>query len=157
WWNHFTMHGSQRRWAPRVSQRDHETRAAAIRALILYPLNALVEDQLARLRMALDGPQARAWLQANRGGNRVYFGRYPGRTPVSGDDIGRLRQDLRSIHQDAQAVAGSAAERFFPSMDGAEMWSRQDMHDTPPDILITNYSMLNIMLMRSIEATIFEQ
>ena len=44
WWNHFTMQGSQRRWAPRVSQRSHETRMPAIRALILYPLNALVED-----------------------------------------------------------------------------------------------------------------
>ena len=37
------------------------------------------------------------------------------------------------------------------------MWSRQDMQDAPPDILITNYSMLNIMLMRAIEATIFDQ
>jgi DEAD/DEAH box helicase domain-containing protein len=157
WWNHYTMQGTQRRWAPRISQRAHESRPAAIRALILYPLNALVEDQLARLRTALDGPQARAWLQANRNWNRIYFGRYTGRTPVSGDDVSRLRNELRSIHQDAQAVAGSAAERFFPSMDGAEMWSRQDMQDAPPDILITNYSMLNIMLMRSIEATIFSQ
>ena len=37
------------------------------------------------------------------------------------------------------------------------MWSRWDMQDSPPDILITNYSMLNIMLMRSIETNIFEQ
>ena len=37
------------------------------------------------------------------------------------------------------------------------MWSRWDMQDHPPDILITNYSMLNIMLMRSIEANIFKQ
>jgi len=155
--NYFTMQRTQRRWAPRVSQRAHETRPAAIRALILYPLNALVEDQLARLRTALDGPQARAWLQANRNGNLIYFGRYTGRTPVSGTDVGRLREELRSISQDAQAVAGSAAERFFQSMDGAEMWSRQDMQDAPPDILITNYSMLNIMLMRAIEATIFDQ
>ena len=36
------------------------------------------------------------------------------------------------------------------------MWSRWDMQDTPPDILITNYSMLNIMLMRSIESCIFD-
>ncbi len=157
WWNHFTMQGTQRRWDPRAAQRAHETRPAAVRALILYPLNALVEDQLARLRSALDGQQARAWLQVNRRGNVIYFGRYTGRTPVSGTDIGRLRDELRSIHKDALAVAGSAAERFFPSMDGAEMWSRQDMQDTPPDILITNYSMLNIMLMRTIEATIFDQ
>src|SRR5262249_247938 len=37
------------------------------------------------------------------------------------------------------------------------MWSRWDMQDDPPDILITNYSMLNIMLMRSLEGTIFDQ
>jgi ATP-dependent helicase YprA (DUF1998 family) len=60
WWNHFTMPGTRRLWAPRVSQRAHETRPAAVRALILYPLNALVEDQLARLRSALDGQRARA-------------------------------------------------------------------------------------------------
>ena len=37
------------------------------------------------------------------------------------------------------------------------MWSRWDMQDDPPDVLITNYSMLNIMLMRGVEAPIFDQ
>jgi len=161
WWNHFTMQGTNRRWAPQVSQRAHETRPAAIRALILYPLNALVEDQLARLREALDSPAARSWLQGHRHGNMIYFGRYTGRTPVSGDrtssNTARLRDELRSVHLDAQAVAGSAAERYFQNMNGAEMWSRWDMQDAPPDILITNYSMLNIMLMRAIETPIFNQ
>ena len=60
-------------------------------------------------------------------------------------------------HRDAQLVAGTPAARFFSSMDGGEMWSRWDMQDHPPDVLITNYSMLNIMLMRGVEATIFEQ
>ena len=36
------------------------------------------------------------------------------------------------------------------------MWSRWDMQDHPPDILITNYSMLNIMLMRSMETPVFD-
>ncbi|MHC5828871.1 MAG: DEAD/DEAH box helicase family protein, partial [Nostoc sp.] len=36
------------------------------------------------------------------------------------------------------------------------MWSRWDMQEAPPDILITNYSMLNIMMMRSIEDDIFD-
>src|SRR5437867_6045261 len=35
------------------------------------------------------------------------------------------------------------------------MRSRWDMQAHPPDILITNYSMLNIMLMRNVEATVF--
>ena len=47
------------RWTGRDRQR-------AVRALILYPLNALVEDQMSRLRRSLDGPAARAWLAANR-------------------------------------------------------------------------------------------
>src|SRR5262249_23246564 len=45
----------------------------------------------------------------------------------------------------------------FQNPDGSEMWSRWDMQEAPPDILITNYSMLNVMLMRSIENGIFDQ
>ncbi len=161
WWDHYTFRGRRRLRAPRISQRAHENRPAAIRALILYPLNALVEDQLARLREALDGPGARTWLQVNRYGNMIYFGRYTGRTPVSGErtssNTSRLRNELSTLARDARAVADSEAERFFQGMDGAEMWSRWDMQDAPPDILITNYSMLNIMLMRAIEAPIFDQ
>ncbi len=37
------------------------------------------------------------------------------------------------------------------------MWSRWDMQDSPPDILVTNYSMLYIMLMRAVEGPIFER
>lgn len=37
------------------------------------------------------------------------------------------------------------------------MWSRWDMQEHPPDVLITNYQMLNVMLMRSIEAGIFDK
>lgn len=161
WWNHWSMQGSRRRWSPRLPQRAHETRTPAIRALILYPLNALVEDQLARLRDGLDGAGARAWLQARRAANRIYFGRYTGRTPVSGGRTaaatGRLRAELGDEHRDSQLVAGTAAARFFATMDGGEMWSRWDMQDHPPDVLITNYSMLNIMLMRGIDAPIFDQ
>jgi Lhr-like helicase len=124
-------------------------------------LNALVEDQLARLRDGLDGPGARSWLQTQRAGNRFYFGRYTGRTPISGGRtsaaVARLRSELTDAHNDARLVAGRPAARFFPDMDGGEAWSRWDMQDHPPDILITNYSMLNIMLMRGIETTIFDQ
>jgi ATP-dependent helicase YprA (DUF1998 family) len=164
WWSHYTMNGDRRSWEPRIPQRANEntsTRPAAIRGLLLYPLNALVEDQLIRLRESLDSGPARTWLDANRGGNRFYFGRYTGRTPVSGDrnagNTARLRSELREMERDAHLVVGDPeARRFFPAMDGAEMWSRWDMQDAPPDLLITNYSMLNIMLMRGIEAGIFD-
>ena len=161
WWDdrHRAMRGrTQQRLGQRVAHRAHETRPAAMRALLLYPLNALVEDQLVRLRLALDGVAARGWLDAHRHGNRIYFGRYTGRTPIPGNsDTARLRKELRDLAREAAAVAGSDAAVFFQTLNGAEMWSRWDMQEHPPDLLITNYSMLNIMLMRSLEANIFDQ
>ncbi|WP_292648829.1 hypothetical protein, partial [Mesorhizobium sp.] len=114
------------------------------------------------LRLGFDSDHAKNWLDSHRRGNRLYFGRYTGRTPVAGDPSSsgkeaELRRELASLERDALAVAGSPeAARFFQSMEGAEMWSRWDMQDSPPDILITNYSMLNIMLMRGVEAPIFD-
>ena len=73
---------------------------------------------------------------------------------------GRARKEsfdrnLSALPSTAAAVSHTPAARFFPRLDGGEMWSRWDMQDAPPDVLITNYSMLNIMLMRDIEAPIF--
>ena len=70
-WNGFEGH----------DQRSGETRPAAIRALLLYPMNALVEDQMARLRAAIDSQDARVLLTKELNGNRIFFGRYTGQTP----------------------------------------------------------------------------
>lgn len=163
WWSMPPPAGSANRvYHPRISQRVHEpgSRPAAIRALVLYPLNALAEDQMSRLRQALDSDRVRVWLSANRPGHRFWFGRYTGWTPIPGSPQrdnaeAELRTELRKLSSLATRVAGTDAQRFFPRFDGGEMWSRWDMQDAPPDILITNYSMLNIMLMRDIENQIF--
>jgi Lhr-like helicase len=159
----------------RVPQRGHETRSAALRALIVYPMNALVEDQLSRLRKALDSPKAREWFETERAGNKIYFGRYNSETPVAGHEryqsgypnqykILELADKLSRIDNNAQSAADFARENgksdapsFFPSLGGAEMRSRWDMQDAPPDILITNFSMLSVMLMREEDKRIFEQ
>lgn len=162
WWN--GPDGS------RVPQWQHTQRPHALRAIILYPLNALVEDQLRRLRIALDDKEVHSWLDNYHGGNRITFGRYTGLTPVSGkpdkpQNVDRLCTALSELEQQYQQVLDTLQAdpsmdkdvRFhFPRMDGGEMWSRWDMQETPPDILITNYSMLNIMMMRSIENNIFD-
>ena len=141
----------------------------AVRAMILYPLNALVEDQLRRLRSTLDSNNVHQWLDNYRCGNRILFGRYTGETPVPGERgnpnaMNRLRTRLQEMADTSEEIrqqldANPDRDReiryHFPNIDGGEMWSRWDMQDTPPDILITNYSMLNIMLMRSIESCIF--
>lgn len=164
WWSMSPPAGSGNRvYHPRIPQRVHEagSRPAAIRALVLYPLNALAEDQISRLRQALDSDRVRAWLDSNRRGHRFWFGRYTGWTPISGRPSrdgaeAELRTELRRLSTLATRVAGTDAQRFFPRFDGGEMWSRWDMQEAPPDILITNYSMLNIMLMRDIEDQIFQ-
>lgn len=146
------------------------SRPRALRSLILYPLNALAEDQMVRLRTALDSPDrlngegkgARSWFAKNRK-DRFYFGRYTGRTPVPGRPTSTKQRELASEERRLQRQATEVAEdlrlRFqFPSLDkeSGEQWHRWSMQDAPPDILITNYSMLNIMLMRTIESPIFE-
>lgn len=162
--NHPWWRRGERIIGTRVPQREGEHRPAAIRALILYPLNALVEDQLMRLRRACDSPAARQWLHDNRGNNRFYFSRYTGLTPVPGPEerqnLGKLRSQLDKLRQQAEKVADAEEMRyFFPStdVDTAEMWARWDMQEHPPDILITNYSMLNIMLTRNLEQPMFEK
>lgn len=193
-----TINESQLNWwndkNERVTHRKHdsETRSAAMRALILYPMNALVEDQLTRLREALDSDEVRNICKTELNNNRIYFGRYTGNTPISGSktDKSKLkiakknlqdfqessnnlfklenRQDIQSASdKDIQAIkkAVEDAKYMFPRMpiiDGdktrkelsSEMLLRWDMQETPPDIMITNFSMLSIMLMRQQEESI---
>src|SRR5262249_328319 len=64
------------------------TAAHAVRAMILYPLNALVEDQLRRLRKTLDNTDFHTWLDRRPNpGNRILFDRYTGQTPVPGREL----------------------------------------------------------------------
>ena len=168
--NHPWWRTQPRTVVKRVPQREGERRPAAVRALIMYPLNALVEDQLMRLRRACDSPEVRQWLNNNRSNNRFYFGRYTGLTPVPGQErnenntktnnIRRLQNKLEKLQRQAEKAGESDETRyFFPSTDPdtSEMWSRWDMQEHPPDILITNYSMLNIMLTRDLEQSIFDK
>lgn len=170
--------------SPFVEHRDGEAgdRPAAVRALIMYPMNALVEDQLARIRVALDSSAARNVLDETMGGNRIFFGRYTGQTPVTGfhrhprqpasDSFKVLDRKLRDLfdfsldaertqdHVSSMIEKGelSAEDRFlYPSVDGAELISRWDMQRTPPDVLISNITMLSAMLNREVDAPIFDK
>lgn len=153
-------------------------RPAAVRALVMFPMNALVEDQLVRLRKYLDSEEARTWFARHLRGNRFYFGRYTGRTPVAGpQDHGDFRKrNLRTYLQQADRQWRAAQDLLAdPQLAGeldpdtsfvlprvgpegsAEMRSRWDMQDAPPDLLITNFSMLSIMLGRDGERSMWDQ
>ena len=171
---------------------EAKDRPKAVRALVLYPMNALVEDQLARLRRTLDSQEAREVMDTRFGGNRIFFGRYTSATPVTGhlrhprraDDNKEKRRAARRTKQLVEALARQEADQdtarrfdvqevrraadgglsvpeptrfLFPSTDGGELLSRWDMQQTPPDVLVTNVSMLGTMLSREVEAPIFQQ
>ena len=155
------------------SREWDKDRSRAIRAMILYPLNALAEDQMIRLRKALNSRTsnytgALDWLDANRDGHRFYFGRYTGSTPLSGEKAkvaSKLREEKAILEKGWYAAKNAAINSDNPDLlyhvpcmeeDSAEMWDRFSMQDNAPDILITNYSMLNVMLMRETEAKMFE-
>ena len=55
-----------------VRQRPNPNRPPAIRAMLIYPMNALVEDQMSRLRKALDSDDARKVFEKEYN-NRIYF------------------------------------------------------------------------------------
>jgi Distinct helicase family with a unique C-terminal domain including a metal-binding cysteine cluster len=159
-------------------RNEHPDRPKAIRALILYPLNALVEDQMVRLRKALDSDDAQDVMARHFNGNRIFFGRYTGKSPVTGflrhprkakDKTWkarnqRARKELKTemqLYQSIQqrlATDGDPDLRYiFPTTDGAELISRWDMQATPPDILVTNQSILNAMLVREVDDPILTQ
>ena len=90
------------------------TNFTGCRALILYPMNALVSDQLARMRRVLGNVDVAALLREKRG-RPVRFGMYTSRTPFPGDitsdlNKGRCRDLLqnfyRPIFANPQAIVG---------------------------------------------------
>jgi DEAD/DEAH box helicase domain-containing protein len=175
---------SDRDASPFRLQREGEAegRPAAMRALILYPMNALVEDQLARIRRALDSADARRAMDRHFAGNRLFFGRYTSKTPVTDfhfhprpkrDEYKRRDRKLQELFRESRSMertqahalrvdaerdgAGEDVRYLFPSVDGGELTSRWDIQATPPDILITNISMLSAILSREVDAPILDK
>ncbi|MCB8936407.1 MAG: DEAD/DEAH box helicase [Candidatus Promineofilum sp.] len=98
-----------------------------VRALLLYPMNALANDQLQRLRGLLQGYPA------------ITYGRYTGET----------------LEERAQALdAFRAREKRDPPPN--ELLSRAAMRDAPPHILLTNYAMLEYLLLRPQDTELFD-
>lgn len=142
--------------------RRHETRPSALRAIILYPMNALVNDQMSRLRRVLSLNGSPDWQREHLNENLIHFGMYtsltpPTRTPTES----AKRQQFEEYMEQLEEEWGSLPQNLrdtgnWPAVGGAEMLCRWDMQGAPPDILVTNYSMLEYMLIRGIENPIFE-
>lgn len=156
WWD---IKRQNEQWRP---SRIVGTAQAAVRSIILYPTNALVEDQVARLRRAVRG------LRDQPQPVDLWFGRYTGATPGSGSipsggssargvaDVARDMRDIVRLNTRLAETGDTDLVSQFQDPFAGELVSRWDMIATPPDVLVTNYSMLNVMLMRDVEEPIFE-
>ncbi len=92
-----------------------------VRALFLYPLNALINSQRDRLT---------DWTHGF--GGRIRYCLYNGETPED--------------HKDAE-------QRLYPS----RILSRKLLRENPPPILVTNVTMLEYMLVRTIDTPILQK
>lgn len=161
-----------------------------VRSIIMYPMNALVSDQVSRLRRLIGDPQNEfiCIFRETCGGDvrRPQFGMYTGRTPYPGIEprssedhkLERTLKRMTSPQDDqekkyynklleegkipAKTDMGSFLVRLhsgqhIPNDDDAELITRYEIQQFCPDILITNYSMLEYMLLRPQEAKIWEQ
>ncbi|HFF9103824.1 Druantia anti-phage system protein DruE [Escherichia coli] len=186
------------------SERPKSASLPGCRAILLYPMNALVNDQLARIRRLFGDSEASKILRSGRCAP-VRFGAYTGRTPYPGRRSSRrdelfikplfdefynklannapVRAELNRIgrwpSKDLDAFYGQSAsqaktyvsgkktgkqfvlnnwgERLITQPEDRELMTRHEMQNRCPELLITNYSMLEYMLMRPIERNIFEQ
>lgn len=162
------------------------TKQSGCRALILYPMNALVSDQLARMRRILGNKDVAAVLEEKRG-RRVRFAMYTSRTPFPGEisselNKNRCRELVQNFYQaildnptllaelksrgkwpakDVKQFFGNDGERWSSRLktgkEDVELLMRHEIQAECPEILITNYSMLEYMMLRPIERNIFEQ
>ena len=135
-------------------------RKPGIRALIMYPLNALVQDQIDGLREILCSQEANQFYENVLNGNKIYFGQYSGSTIGKGElnarNYNSIKGELRQIESIWDALDTNKKSKV-PSLDKSEMITRWDIQHTAPDIFITNYSMLSIMLTRDREQEIIKQ
>ena len=175
--------------------RPASFKSNAVRTLIIYPMNALVSDQLARFRRIMGSSEYIENFTNDAKVDRIpHFGMYTGRTPYAGDAKMASSKELAKTFKDSYLVDENASEEVqrqqklnidglhrinkYPARYGeegmlkfvnnlennlhmpasldAEFITRFEMQACPPDILVTNYSMLEYMLMRQRESYIWD-
>ncbi|MBW2257584.1 MAG: DEAD/DEAH box helicase, partial [Deltaproteobacteria bacterium] len=117
--------------------------ADGVAAVIVYPMNALADDQLRRLRPLLAG-------------TRITFGRYTGVTPEeTPDDIERMPESR--LHTAAEKALLADGKDDQVPRPWEECPSRADIRERKPRILLTNYAQLEYLLLRDKDLDLFRR
>lgn len=111
-----------------LKEKEGGTLNNGVRAIIIYPMNALANDQIKRMR--------------------ALFAHYPDIT--FGLYIGNTEHEYANALKAYRGTYGANA-KLLPN----ELIARSTMQDTPPHILITNYSMLEYMMLRPKDDKVF--
>lgn len=189
--------------ATEAAHRPESFATPAVRAMILYPMNALVNDQLGRLRLLLGDPRVTGQFEG-WAGRPPRFARYTSRTLYPGvrtrerdqrrlssigdfyvllqgraddpkaryhaeavDLIEKLKTrgkwpgkpDIKKWYGEKGSHWQNRAGDFLRAVtlpEDPELLTRHEVLASPPDVLITNYSMLEYMLMRPLERPVFD-
>lgn len=114
--------------------RWQENPVNGIKAIFIYPLNALMEDQKLRLQELLKGTSLHF---------AVYNGNLIEDEPARSDDSTKAEIDRQRIANERE---------MFPNI----LATRQEMRSRKPDILLTNPTMLEYMLLRNKDRVLFK-
>jgi ATP-dependent helicase YprA (DUF1998 family) len=123
-----------------------------LRAIIIYPLNALVNDQLNEWESMLEGHE------------QITFARFTGQTPNSQKEYEErlkttIREQLVDNSPNQQALQREVTRRLEEQLqkDPPNRLNHRDaIRARPPQVLITNFSMLEYLMERPVDAPIFE-
>ena len=108
-------------------QKENDKLTPGVRSLLLYPMNALANDQLKRMRALLKNYPD------------ITFGRYTGET------------------EKKQKAAEDKHRNMYKSDPlPNELVSREQMKAKPPHILLTNYAMLEYLMLRPEDHVFFD-
>ncbi|MBR3342475.1 MAG: DEAD/DEAH box helicase [Clostridiales bacterium] len=126
-----------------MREKEAGTLSAGVRALLIFPMNALANDQQKKLRKLLkEYPD-------------ITFGRYTGETERKRPKETPEEAERRLHEEYDNAHLGDTEEVYRKSIPN-ELMSREMMAKEPPHILLTNYAMLEYMLLRPDTAPFFD-
>jgi superfamily II DNA or RNA helicase len=119
---------------------DSNPTEPGVRVLLIYPMNALANDQLYYRIAPLLGRYLRA---AN-----ITFGRYTSQIKANvsrAEEIARIQENSKLM----DALGGSVPENW--------LLTREEMLNNPPQVLVTNYAMLEHLLLLPRNAPLFQE